>query len=81
MRNTSTTYISNKNRSYEVMPYDDDGQTIIEVTSSDGNFIDHVGIYLEMGRLIDYDGVYYLRKVHINALRNAGIVVPREFEG
>tara|TARA_R110002073_G_scaffold335840_1_gene529188 strand:+ start:1682 stop:1927 length:246 start_codon:yes stop_codon:yes gene_type:complete len=80
MRNTSTTYISNKNKSYEVMPYDADGETIIEITSSDGSFINQVGIYLEMGRLIDYDGVFALRKVHINALRNAGIVVPRYFE-
>lgn len=39
-----------------------------------------IGLTFEHKRLVDYDGVMSLPREAISLLRNAGFVVPREFE-
>jgi hypothetical protein len=41
---------------------------------------DYAGLWFEGKRLADYDGVFGLTRHDIKAIRNAGFVVPRDFE-
>lgn len=52
---------------------------LIEVTSTYD--LDHIGLELENGRLVDYDGICYdLPNSAIRLIRAAGYVVPRSLE-
>ena len=76
----STTFTSKKGFKYEVFAPENDS-AFMEVTSPSGGYVSGIELELENNkRLIGYDGVFDLHKNHIRALRNAEIVVPREFE-
>jgi hypothetical protein len=51
----------------------------LEITTTEGEFLDSVGLWFENNSLVDYDGVFLLSKKTIAAIQKFGFDVPGEF--
>ena len=54
--------------------------TYVEIVDKTGRYVTGMECFFENNRLIDYDGVFCIAMDVIKALRQAGWIVPKDFE-